>query len=344
MGAAAPLFSIAIPSYNTPGWTLEAACSACEQTFADREIIVIDDHSTVDYAEVEAFCRDAGIRYQRNTANLGRAATYRLGAWLATGRYHLNLDGDDLLVEPTYLEDVASALAAHPEVGAVVSDIYVEIDGRRERRRSATFERGVVDGRSWLDAWNRGTATMNHLGTVYRRELVFDHGFYEHDIIAIDWLGLRRMLLHEDVFYLPAAYACWRVHEQNFSSTTDPIVWARDCAEIVLPMRESHASHPGLRRSFRRALKRKVDKYVELAAGDRGWALRKVAVFFAELRRRGYARHVGPTAVRWRTWALLAARTLLGLRGLHAAVALRDSLTRRLPRTVRGEEPAPGAR
>jgi len=327
MGETPPLFSIVIPSYDTPGWTIEAARSACAQTFTDREIIVVDDHSRVDYTEVEAFCRDAGIRYERNTANLGRATTYRFGAWLASGRYHLNLDGDDLLVEPTYLEDVAAVVSAHPEVGAVVTDVYVELDGRRERRRLAPFCRGVVDGRTYLEAWNQGTAGIAHLGVIYRRELAFAHGFYEEDIISIDWAGLRRMLLDEDVFYLPAAYACWRLHDTNLSSTTDPVLWARDCAEVVLPMRQSRTSHPELQPSFETALRRKVDKYVELAAEDRGWAPRKVAVFFAELRRTGYSRHVGPAAVRWRTWALLAVRTLLGRRGLRAAVAARDGLT-----------------
>lgn len=89
-----PYFSIVIPAYNR-GFVLDRTIQSClSQTFADFEIIIIDDGSDDDTEAVVARHRDPRIRYERQ-ANAGASAARNRGAALARGAWIAFLDSDD---------------------------------------------------------------------------------------------------------------------------------------------------------------------------------------------------------------------------------------------------------
>lgn len=113
----APRVTIAIPVYNGSNFLAEAAQSVLRQTFTDLELIIVDNASTDETADI---CRDlaqqdARVRIYRNDKNLGAAANYNRGLELARGTYFKWLAHDDWISD-NYVEECASALDQYPQV------------------------------------------------------------------------------------------------------------------------------------------------------------------------------------------------------------------------------------
>jgi glycosyltransferase involved in cell wall biosynthesis len=105
---------VVIPSFNYGHFVTEAVDSALAQTYADREVLVVDDGSTDDTRQRLAPYGDR-IRYLYQE-NRGLSAARNAGVRAARGEYVALLDADDVW-HPQKLELQMAYLAAHPEVG-----------------------------------------------------------------------------------------------------------------------------------------------------------------------------------------------------------------------------------
>jgi glycosyltransferase involved in cell wall biosynthesis/peptidoglycan/xylan/chitin deacetylase (PgdA/CDA1 family)/SAM-dependent methyltransferase len=134
-----PLISVIIPSYNHAHFLTEAIESILSQTYSHYEIVVVDDGSTDNTAEVAG--RYPGVRCVRQD-NRGLAAARNTGIRKSSGDYLVFLDADDRLL-PRALEVGLACLRAHPECAFVA--------GRCARIRSdgqpiPTTENAPLDG------------------------------------------------------------------------------------------------------------------------------------------------------------------------------------------------------
>ncbi len=112
----AALVSVIIPCYNQGHYLGETIESVLAQTFPHFEIIVVDDGSTDNTAEVVA--RYPGVRYIRQE-NHGRPAVPRnRGLSESKGDYVIFLDSDDRLL-PHALATGLEHLKTHPECAFV---------------------------------------------------------------------------------------------------------------------------------------------------------------------------------------------------------------------------------
>jgi glycosyltransferase involved in cell wall biosynthesis len=112
-------FSVVIPNYNNGATLARAIDSVLAQTWAAHEIIVIDDGSTDDSAEVAARYGDQ-VRYIRQ-ANAGVSAARNHGARLATGTWLAFLDADDIYM-PERLAAHARWLMREPDLDFLFAD------------------------------------------------------------------------------------------------------------------------------------------------------------------------------------------------------------------------------
>ena len=106
--------SVIIPTFNRSKWVSEAVDSVLHQTLKPREIIVVDDGSTDDTADVLDGYGDA-IRVLRLKENRGVSAARNRGIEAACCRYVAFLDSDDLWL-PRKLEDQINHVRKHPEI------------------------------------------------------------------------------------------------------------------------------------------------------------------------------------------------------------------------------------
>lgn len=110
--------SVIIPTYNAAGVVRRAVDSALAQTFTAHEIIVIDDGSTDNTAQVLAAYGDR-VRYVYQV-NQERCAARNHGLRLARGRYAAFLDADDYWT-PDKLARQVAALDQHADWAMVFS-------------------------------------------------------------------------------------------------------------------------------------------------------------------------------------------------------------------------------
>ncbi len=115
MTTSAPTASIVVPAYNSAGTITETLRSLLRQTFADFELIVVDDGSTDGTAERIARFDDPRLRVIRQR-NRGLAGAHNTGIAAARGAYIGFCDADDLWL-PEKLERHVDHLRANPDVG-----------------------------------------------------------------------------------------------------------------------------------------------------------------------------------------------------------------------------------
>ncbi len=108
--------SVIIPSYNYGRFIAEAIGSALGQSLAPQEIIVVDDGSADDTAEVVAEFGDA-VRYIRQE-NAGVCVARNSGVAESSGELIAFLDADDIW-EPTKLEKQAALFERDGRIGLV---------------------------------------------------------------------------------------------------------------------------------------------------------------------------------------------------------------------------------
>ena len=137
-GSCIPPVSVVMAAKNYARFLPVAVESVFAQTFADWELLVIDDGST-DHttAAVRPFLADHRVRYFRSD-KLGQPRAKNLGVGLSRGEFVAFLDADDAW-EPTKLEKQLAVFRAKPEVGVVFSRrSLIDEQGNAMPRRGST--------------------------------------------------------------------------------------------------------------------------------------------------------------------------------------------------------------
>ena len=111
-----PLVSIVMPAYNAERFIDRALESALHQTYANLEILVVDDGSQDRTAALIRSREDPRVRYLHQP-NQGPGPARNKGIAASTGTYITFLDADDFY-RPNKVERQVTLLEAHPEFGA----------------------------------------------------------------------------------------------------------------------------------------------------------------------------------------------------------------------------------
>jgi glycosyltransferase involved in cell wall biosynthesis len=123
------MVSVVIPCYNAEPFIAETIESVLHQTYADFELVLVDDGSTDRTAEILGSYSDPRVRVIRQ-ANAGISAARNRGVAESRGSHVAFLDNDDLWL-PEKLERQVAVLDRDPEIGLVYSDAFVmSEDGR----------------------------------------------------------------------------------------------------------------------------------------------------------------------------------------------------------------------
>ena len=111
-------FSVTIPTYKRH-YLREAIESVTSQTYADWELIVVDDCSPDDIVGVvKPFLNDTRIHYYRNEKNCGAVDVvdnWNICLGYCTGDYVICIGDDDRLL-PCCLEEYKKLIEAHPHL------------------------------------------------------------------------------------------------------------------------------------------------------------------------------------------------------------------------------------
>jgi glycosyltransferase involved in cell wall biosynthesis len=174
--------SVVIPTYNRARDLRRALASVLSQSFQDYEILIIDNHSDDDTAQVVESFHDARLRLL-SVHNHGVIAVSRNhGLAHAAGEYVAFLDSDDWWL-PAKLERCVRALDAGADV--VYHDLYLarSASQRPRLRRAYTWQlRPPV----LADLLERGNALVNS-GVIVRRSVLEAAGGQSEDPRIASW-------------------------------------------------------------------------------------------------------------------------------------------------------------
>jgi glycosyltransferase involved in cell wall biosynthesis len=207
-----PLISVIVPCYNQAHFLTEAIESILSQAYPHYEIVVIDDGSTDNTAEVAG--RYPGVRCLRQE-NRGLAAARNTGLRKSNGDYLVFLDADDRLL-PHALEVGLACLRAHPQC-AFVAGRCIRIGS--DSQPLPTTEDAGLDG----DAYSRLLSGCPILvpAVMYRRASfqVFP-GFDTSMSAAEDYHLYYRIARELPIHFHDIVVAEVRQHHANMTSNT----------------------------------------------------------------------------------------------------------------------------
>lgn len=142
----APVLSVCIPAYNNASYIRQTIEAVLDQDCEDFELVIIDDCSSDNTAEVVESVNDSRIRLVRNEKNLGMTGNWNKCIEEAAGKYVKLICADDILYEGSLKKEMA-ALDANPDVNLVMSDtILIDMSGKKVGSFKRWPVKGVMDG------------------------------------------------------------------------------------------------------------------------------------------------------------------------------------------------------
>lgn len=218
-----PNISVVVPCYNAAPWLEQLFASIMKQDIEDWELVLVDDGSKDNTAEIIADLtkRDCRVRGLYGP-NRGVAHTYNKGGRAAhpASQFVFFLDADDRL-KPSALRQMRNYLNAHPHVGLVGCQ-FDEIDpdgnfvehGNRSRWAPGKFGPRALKGHEYETPFvTFFCLTGQGAFALYRRD-IWDktEGFPETFAYAEDTDMFCQMALLADVHYIPSRLYDKRVH------------------------------------------------------------------------------------------------------------------------------------
>lgn len=238
--SSAPAVSVVIPCHDYGRFLPQALQSVLAQTYHDWELVIVDDGSTDDSADVarSLIARHPERRIRLlEQANAGVSAARNTGIAASTGRYILPLHADDVIA-PTMLEKTTAVLDDDPAIAIASTDIFAFTDDDLPPQ--------VLP----MPAYSRELLLQRLIMfycSLYRREAWEAVGGYNEDMRAGEdwdfWIGCAEK-----------GFDAHHIHEPLFGARNKDTGLHVEAAENDLAIRARIvANHPGLFKPVTRA-------------------------------------------------------------------------------------------
>ena len=244
-----PKVSVLIPTYNYARYLSEAIDSVLEQHCTDFEVIVSDDASTDESADILQACalRDPRIRLTLQRQNLGMVANWNWCLHQARGEYVKFVFGDDRLAGRDALGRYVAMLENNPgavmaasarlvlDEESLVSDVWSELGAAGVRSGRATIARAL-----WADRNIIGEPTA----VLFRRSAAM-RGFDEGLRQVVDLEMWFHLLMQGDLVFEPEPLCCFRRHSlQQTAANRASLVGPSECLVATVRYLDVLANDP----------------------------------------------------------------------------------------------------
>ena len=208
--------SILLPVYNGAVYLASAIESVLSQTYADFELIILDDCSQDEsFAVMQKYANlDRRVVIAKNDRNLGLFANYNRCLELSTGAFIKPFAQDDLLY-PDYLTRTVAALQKHASVSLVTTGRNHIGAASEILKVVAPWAKEALYSGRWLIIFSL-ILLSNNIGEpvvgLYRTDKAncnFDPRYYHYGDIEL-WL---RLLKKGEMYFIPDVLCAFRVHE-----------------------------------------------------------------------------------------------------------------------------------
>ena len=213
--------SVIITSYNYEQYIKEVIESVLNQTFADFELIIIDDCSTDNSAEIIKEFNDKRIKFFQNDKNYGLKYSIQKAVELAQGEWIAFLESDDIWTLNT-LETRLTYAEKYPEVGIIFNDVeeFGDTEWLKAVKNNFTRTRKILNKKKF-------PKNIFHDINVHNLIMTFSSVMIKHDLFEnlnfntpidalLDWWIYIHISYHTDAYYIKEKLTKWRQHRQSY--------------------------------------------------------------------------------------------------------------------------------
>ncbi len=249
-----PTVSVICLCYNHARFIVEALDSVLAQTYVPVELIIVDDASSDGSAAVIQKWLEShpGILFIQQPVNLGNCRAFNLGLKRATGKYIIDLAGDDRLT-PHRVERGVAVMESQSDVGVQFSDAeLIDENGKPLGFHSDRFPHHTIpQGKIFRDILAR--YFINSPTMMMRKSLLDALGGYDESLAYEDFDFWVRSSPLTNYAYLPEPIVQRRV----LSSSMGKRQYARESAQQMstlticrkaLALCREEADHAALRK------------------------------------------------------------------------------------------------
>lgn len=222
-----PRVSVLLTCYNHIRYLPPAMDALRSQTFADFEVIALDDGSSDGTREWLAQQSDPWLKTVFNEKNLGTYGTLNAGLELAQGEFVAVLNDDDLWA-PEKLERQVAMMDARPEIGLVHTDgVFIDGEGKEFEGEPLGFAFPKTETGDLLLTLVYSNKII--ASAVLARAECFRQlgGFNQEYFGSGDWEMWYRIAEKWQVGFVAERLTAYRVHGANASHKLDKI-WQDD--------------------------------------------------------------------------------------------------------------------
>jgi hypothetical protein len=211
-----PSITVCIPTYNYAHYLGAAISSVLEQSYGDFELLIADDASSDNTAEVvQPFLADERVKFMPNEVNHGMFANFNRCIEIAQGRYIKFLMADDWLAKD-FLAEMGALLDENPGLALATSAGWlVDDEGAAFGEQQQHFDSGPIVTRSRVvEESSRG---FNVVGmptcTLVRTEAMRAAGGFDADYAPAADVNLWfKLLAGSDLGWTPKPLSYLRIH------------------------------------------------------------------------------------------------------------------------------------
>ena len=239
MQPSGPRVTLAIATWNGERFLREAVESCLAQTYADLEVLVVDDGSSDSTPALLGTFGDPRLRVVRHPSNQGIAAAYDTIVREARGELIARLGHDDVALPDRIARQVA-LFDRYPDTGVVHGDA-VTIDG--DGRTVGAWRSGEYPRRTLIDLLVRRLNNLVDPSTMIHRRVYEAIGGYDPAFPMCNdfdlWLRAARRFRFRHVAHGPVIL--YRRHGDNASDESHR---AQELAEVEGALRKNLAGWP----------------------------------------------------------------------------------------------------
>lgn len=209
-----PKVSVVLPCYNAGKYIEQAVRSMMTQTYGNLEIIIVDDCSADESADIlkRLAIEDSRITVLRNETNLKIVACLNKGIQIASGKYIARMDADDVSMPDRIAKQIAF-LEANENIAACGSN-YIIIDEEGNKTGKVVFESKP----DLLKAELLFFSAFAHPAVTMRADAAKEAGLYKPGMVPAEdyefWLSIAEKF---EMANLPEYLLLYRWHGNNVS-------------------------------------------------------------------------------------------------------------------------------
>lgn len=209
--------SIIIPNYNNAQYLKECIESAINQTYSNKEIIIVDDCSTDNSYDIISEFKNQYkdlICVHKNTENLGVSASLNLAISLSNGDFISWLSSDDIYLPYKVAINIDNLT---DNIGFVYSDFYYINEESSIISRANVREYSNIKAQMYNDHWINGCSVL------FRKSLLNTVGLFDLEVGGKSGHAADSMMWHKmsyicHYFFINMPLVCYRIHKNSLSN------------------------------------------------------------------------------------------------------------------------------